>query len=130
MSFFKDIAKSFSDNASNKKIIDMYNDMESHSTNYRETAFSNSESNNGWYKCSKCGRSFRKDEMDADHIVPQSYGGDDSRENLQLLCKHCNRSKQDDLSDTFSDLERRNKELKSIDKKNLQYLNNLSKKGR
>ena len=28
-----------------------------------------------------------------DHILPQSRGGTDHIENLQLLCSHCNRSK-------------------------------------
>lgn len=130
MSFFENMTKSFSDSIRNKKIVEMYHDIESHSDDYREIAFDNSESNNGWYKCAKCGKSFRKSDMDADHIYPKSCGGDNSRENLQLLCKHCNRSKQDDMSDTFSDLERRNRELKKMDKEDLKFLNNLSKKGR
>ena len=31
--------------------------------------------------------------MEVDHIIPQSAGGGDHIENLQLLCGHCNRVK-------------------------------------
>ena len=31
--------------------------------------------------------------LSVDHIVPQSKGGDDRYENLQLLCQHCNSTK-------------------------------------
>ena len=33
--------------------------------------------------------------MEVDHIIPQSHGGADHLENLQLLCAHCNRVKGD-----------------------------------
>ena len=49
--------------------------------------------------------------MDVDHIIPQKYGGSDALFNLQGLCKHCNRSKQADLSDTVPDLARTNANL-------------------
>ena len=42
--------------------------------------------------------------MDVDHIIPQHYGGPDHIANLQGLCKHCNRSKQDSMKDTLPDL--------------------------
>lgn len=42
--------------------------------------------------------------MDIDHIIPQSYGGSDFEYNLQCICKHCNRSKQDSLDETAGDL--------------------------
>lgn len=44
------------------------------SSNYRQTAFANTPSKNGWYTCPKCGRKFRASGMDADHIIPQSRG--------------------------------------------------------
>lgn len=43
--------------------------------------------------CPKCGKHFEIDEMDADHITPWSSGGKTSTENLQMLCKSCNRTK-------------------------------------
>lgn len=52
---------------------------------YREKYFSKNDAydnNNGWYRCVKCGRSFRKGDMDIDHIIPQKYGGSD-RETLR-----------------------------------------------
>lgn len=72
---------------------------------YRDSFFKDSRNagNHGWYKCVRCGRSFRKGDMDIDHIVPQMYGGSDSLDNLQCLCKHCNRSKGADVRDAYSD---------------------------
>lgn len=74
--------------------------------NYRDTYFDNNKSNHGWYTCVRCGKSFRKGDMDIDHIIPQSRGGSDNELNLQCLCVHCNRSKQADMDDSFSDLTR------------------------
>lgn len=71
--------------------------------NYRDTYFAKNSSNYGWYRCVRCGRSFRKGDIDIDHIIPQSRGGSDSEWNLQCLCVHCNRSKRDDMSDSFRD---------------------------
>ena len=62
------------------------------------------DNNHGWYKCIKCGRSFRKGDMDIDHIIPQKYGGSDSEYNLQCVCYHCNRSKQASIRETPKDL--------------------------
>jgi len=45
--------------------------------------------------CAKCGGRFKKDEMEADHIIPWSKGGKTVRENCQMLCKDCNREKSD-----------------------------------
>lgn len=64
---------------------------------YRDTYFNKNDAydnNNGWYTCQKCGRKFRKGDMDIDHIIPQKFGGSSSEWNLQCICKHCNRSKQ------------------------------------
>lgn len=74
--------------------------------NYRDTYFDNNESNHGWYTCVRCGRKFRKGDMDIDHILPQSKGGGDNELNLQCLCVHCNRSKRADTRDTIPDLAR------------------------
>lgn len=74
---------------------------------YRDKYFSKQgelDNNNGWYKCIKCGRNFRKGDMDIDHIIPQKYGGPDSMLNLQCICKHCNRSKKANMADTPMDL--------------------------
>ncbi|MBR2518761.1 MAG: HNH endonuclease [Selenomonadaceae bacterium] len=76
--------------------------------NYREEWFKHNPSDHGWYTCARCGQKFRKADMDVDHIIPQKYGGSDALFNLQGLCKHCNRSKQADLSDTVPDLAKTN----------------------
>lgn len=73
---------------------------------YRDTYLKNNKSNYGWYTCVKCGKKFRKGNIDIDHILPQSKGGIDSEFNLQCLCVHCNRSKQASTKDTIPDLAR------------------------
>ena len=74
---------------------------------YREDYFEHNKSNHGWYTCVRCGGKFRKSDIDIDHIIPQKYGGSDHLNNLQCMCKHCNRSKQDDVGfDTVKDLSR------------------------
>lgn len=55
--------------------------------------------------------SFRKGDMDIDHIIPQKYGGSDRETNLQCICKHCNRSKQASMKDTPKDLLRSSKRV-------------------
>ena len=82
---------------------------------YRDRAFEDVDSNHGWYVCKKCGRHFRKGDMDIDHIIPQKYGGNNTRGNLQCICKHCNRSKGASLSDTLPDLVSRRIELAKRD---------------
>ncbi|MBQ7454665.1 MAG: HNH endonuclease [Selenomonadaceae bacterium] len=77
---------------------------------YRDDWFNDNKSNHGWYTCAKCGRKLRKDDADIDHILPRNYGGGDGLDNLQGLCKHCNRSKQDSLRDTVPDYARNNAE--------------------
>jgi len=43
--------------------------------------------------CKACGEFFDFEEMEADHIVPWSKGGKTVKENCQMLCRHCNRTK-------------------------------------
>ena len=110
-----------------KEVLDMYHDTESKSDNYRKKCFENSESNNGWYTCARCGRSFRASNMDVDHIIPQSRGGSNSRDNLQLLCQHCNRSKGNDMGDAYDDLKRRRRELRKQDREDLDFINRIKR---
>ena len=44
-------------------------------------------------RCNGCQTEFPFRAFDVDHIVPQSRGGTDHPDNLQLLCSHCNRVK-------------------------------------
>ena len=83
---------------------------------YREKCIANTASNNGWYKCCKCGKSFRASQMDADHIFPKSKGGSNDRENMQLICMHCNRSKGAKVDDTCKDFKENIKRLAKHDK--------------
>lgn len=43
--------------------------------------------------CKNCGKHFKIEEMEADHITPWSKGGHTVIENCQMLCKECNRRK-------------------------------------
>lgn len=75
---------------------------------YRDDYFEDNKPHAGWHKCAHCGKSFRKKDIDIDHIIPQKYGGSDRRYNLQAMCKHDNRSKKASLADTVPDLIREN----------------------
>lgn len=65
--------------------------------NYRKLWFDNNKSLTGWYTCSWCKKKIRKQDVDIDHIIPQSLGGKDVLSNLQCMCKSCNRSKKNDV---------------------------------
>lgn len=45
--------------------------------------------------CNGCQFHYRIKDLTIDHLVPQSKGGTDHIENLQLLCQHCNSTKGD-----------------------------------
>jgi 5-methylcytosine-specific restriction endonuclease McrA len=46
------------------------------------------------YRCSICGKRFRKSQLDVDHIIPVRMGGDlYDKKNLRTLCKECHKSK-------------------------------------
>lgn len=43
--------------------------------------------------CPICKEHFELCEMEADHIIPWSKGGKTVKDNCQMLCLHCNRTK-------------------------------------
>ncbi len=43
--------------------------------------------------CASCGKHFSLEEMEADHIKPWCEGGKTEKENCQMLCRQCNRTK-------------------------------------
>ena len=130
MGFLDGFMKGYNDYKSDKVIIEIENDEDDEllSNNYRRTGLNHTPSNNGWYRCIKCGKSFREGDMDIDHIIPKSKGGTNSRYNLQCICKHCNRSKGNDTSETGDDLKRRRKELKEEEREDLEFLRNVRKR--
>ena len=46
-------------------------------------------------KCKGCDILFNIQNLTIDHLVPKAKGGGNNRENLQLLCTHCNSVKRD-----------------------------------
>lgn len=44
--------------------------------------------------CPICGKEFKYEDMQGDHIIPWSQGGHTVDSNLQMLCKECNRTKR------------------------------------
>lgn len=46
--------------------------------------------------CAGCGNHYRAKDFAIDHIIPRSQGGPNTRDNLQLLCSHCNSTKGND----------------------------------
>ncbi|MDR2579669.1 MAG: HNH endonuclease [Fibromonadaceae bacterium] len=60
-------------------------------------AFTDSQKRTAYEKqketCPKCKRNFKIEEMEGDHIKPWSEGGHTLPNNLQMLCKACNRKK-------------------------------------
>jgi hypothetical protein len=45
--------------------------------------------------CQFCGRKFRSDDMNMDHVIPKSKGGQTTWENIVLSCVPCNNRKKD-----------------------------------
>jgi len=46
------------------------------------------------YRCSICGKRFRKAQLDVDHIIPVRLGVDPfDKRNLRVLCRSCHRAK-------------------------------------
>lgn len=43
--------------------------------------------------CARCGKEFKIEQMEADHITPWCKGGPTTSDNCQMLCKECNRRK-------------------------------------
>lgn len=47
------------------------------------------------FQCQYCGRICHRDELNLDHVVPESRGGPKSWPNIVTSCKHCNTLKAD-----------------------------------
>lgn len=67
-----------------------------HEQYLRDTAFEKSKNPEGKFQCAHCGLTgdTRKG-FEVDHIKPMNKGGKSIPENLQILCRSCNRKKSD-----------------------------------
>lgn len=86
---------------------------------------------NGRYKCAHCGKWCLESQITVDHIVPQKNGGVGIIGNLQPLCKSCNSSKRDSMTDVLVDIEktaRINSEIEKSTKKLEKGFNKYLKK--
>jgi hypothetical protein len=52
--------------------------------------------------CRMCWRNVPDNEVEFDHIIPRARGGATATENLRLVCRDCNRKKQDTLKEVVS----------------------------
>lgn len=62
----------------------------------RDSVYASAKFPNGNYCCALCAKqSWQKGLFEIDHILPISKGGKSTLDNLQLLCRTCNRQKSD-----------------------------------
>lgn len=64
----------------------------------RDGAFEAARDKDGFYVCAECKRKDKsRIPFQVDHIIPMNKGGKSMPENLQILCRECNRRKGDRL---------------------------------
>ena len=69
------------------------------------------------YRCRECGASKDETSLEIDHILPVAKGGTNDIDNLQTLCRECNRMKHtDEWVGGETDLEVAKNELKNLEK--------------
>lgn len=67
-----------------------------HEQYLRDTAFEKSKNPEGKFQCAHCGLTGdNRLGFEVDHITPMNKGGKSVPENLQILCRSCNRKKSD-----------------------------------
>jgi 5-methylcytosine-specific restriction endonuclease McrA len=52
--------------------------------------------------CQRCFKPVPDDQVEFDHVIPFSKGGNTTADNLKLCCRTCNRKKTDSLTDILS----------------------------
>ncbi|MBE6509534.1 MAG: hypothetical protein E7Z77_09015 [Methanobrevibacter sp.] len=78
------------------------------------------------YKCRECGAGKDETSLEIDHIVPVAKGGTNNINNLQTLCRECNRMKHtDEWVGGETDLETVKQELDSLKNQIKKVKNNL-----
>lgn len=56
------------------------------------------------FRCIYCPAALRTVAYEVDHIIPLSRGGSDSADNIQCLCRRCNRRKHDRTHAEFAEI--------------------------
>ena len=78
------------------------------------------------YRCKECGASNKETKLEIDHIKPVARGGTNHIDNLQTLCKECNRAKYtDEWVGGISTSEELNKELSYLKSQLIDVKNKL-----
>ena len=78
------------------------------------------------YRCRECGASKDETSLEIDHIVPVAKGGTNDIDNLQTLCRECNRMKHtDEWVGGETDLEVAENELNILENQLKEAENNL-----
>ena len=79
------------------------------------------------YRCRECGASKDETSLEIDHILPVAKGGTNDIDNLQTLCRECNRMKHtDEWVGGETDVETVKNELYSLKKQITKAKNNLN----
>ena len=73
------------------------------------------------YRCVECGATNKETTLEIDHILPVAKGGTNDINNLQTLCKHCNRAKSATVWDSKTDLSIKKEQLKHLENRLSDY---------
>lgn len=80
------------------------------------------------YRCQECGATNKETTLEIDHIKPVSKGGTNDIDNLQTLCRECNRAKSARIWEEvdLTPIQLKEKEIKELQNKKHYLINSLN----